>query len=175
MLDDAEGSDMDAQHGSMVDEGTGGFGGSDKESDNESEIGAGPQLEPRRPDSVETPVQDEAAADTADDDYMQADRDPTRGVRGLAESRLEQRPFVVAYPSQRVRDLAGTRIRAQTQSAHANTSYELEITQDKTNPYAPFASRLDWEIAKWAKLRGLGSTAFGDLMKIPGVCTLLFD
>ena len=60
-------------------------------------------------------------------------------------------------------------------STHANASYELEIAQDvdKTNPYAPFASQLDWDIAKWAKLRGPGSTAFGELMSIPGVCTLL--
>ena len=61
----------------------------------------------------------------------------------------------------------------QPKSAHANMSYELEIAQDETNPYAPFASQLDWEIAKWAKLRGPGSTAFGELMTIPGVSTSL--
>jgi hypothetical protein len=157
----------------MVDEDTSGKLRSDEESDDESEIGAGPQLEPRRPHSAETPVQD--AADTTDEDITQADNDPTlRGMRGLAESQLEQQPFVVPYPSQRVEDPAGARSRAQDcQSAHANVSYELEIAQDKTNPYSPFASELDWEIAKWAKLRGPGSTSFGELMSIPGVCTSL--
>ena len=37
------------------------------------------------------------------------------------------------------------------------------------DPWAPFASKLDWEIARWAKLRGPGSTAVTDLLKIDGV------
>lgn len=39
-----------------------------------------------------------------------------------------------------------------------------------TNPYAPFTSRIDWEVAQWAKLRGSGSTAFSDLLAIEEVC-----
>ncbi|KAH8976446.1 hypothetical protein EDB86DRAFT_2761698, partial [Lactarius hatsudake] len=36
--------------------------------------------------------------------------------------------------------------------------------------FAPFSSRTEWEIAKWAKLRGPGSTAFISLlMSIEGV------
>ena len=38
------------------------------------------------------------------------------------------------------------------------------------NPWAPFNSKKDWEIARWAKLRGLGSTAFSDLLAIDSVC-----
>lgn len=123
---------------------------SDGESDDESEIDAGPQLEPRRPQSTEAPVQDTAAANTTDEDTAQADNDLTLCARGIAEIQLERRPFVVLYPSQQVGDPAGSRIRVQPKSAHANMSYELEIAQDETNPYAPFASQLDWEIAKWA-------------------------
>ena len=37
------------------------------------------------------------------------------------------------------------------------------------NEWAPFVSRLDWEIASWAKLRGPGSTAFSELLSIDGV------
>jgi|SRR6267154_849213 len=182
MLDGAGGTDIDLQYDSMMDESTGLR--SVEESDDESEISAGPQLEPRRTQSAETPIQDAAATDITDEDSAQilTDSDPTLyDARGSAESQLEQQPFVVPYPSQRVMDPrpAGTRIRGQddyqSKSAHANASYELEIAQDvdKTNPYAPFASQLDWDIAKWAKLRGPGSTAFGELMSIPGVCTLL--
>ena len=40
------------------------------------------------------------------------------------------------------------------------------------NPWAPFNSKLDWEIARWAKLRGPGSTAVSDLLSIDGVCFL---
>jgi len=38
-----------------------------------------------------------------------------------------------------------------------------------TNPYAPFHSRTDWEVARWAKLRGPTSTAFTELLEIPDV------
>jgi hypothetical protein len=33
----------------------------------------------------------------------------------------------------------------------------------------PFISKMDWEIARWAKLRGPGSTAFSELLSIDGV------
>jgi hypothetical protein len=174
-------SDIDSQHGSMADEGTrldeGTRPRSDEESDDESEIDAGPQLEPRRPHNTESPVHDTEAADTTDDDSIQADSDPTLcGVQGLAERQLERQPFVIPYPNnagQGVEDPAGARVRAQdhSRSAHANASYELEIAQDEMNPYTPFSSQLDWDLAKWAKLRGIGSTSFGELMAIPSVCT----
>ena len=38
------------------------------------------------------------------------------------------------------------------------------------NPWAPFNSKKDWEIARWAKLRGAGSTAFSELLAVDGVC-----
>jgi hypothetical protein len=37
------------------------------------------------------------------------------------------------------------------------------------NPWAPFRSEKDWEIARWAKLRNVGSTAFSDMLAIDGV------
>lgn len=47
--------------------------------------------------------------------------------------------------------------------------YETKISGIDSNSWAPFDSRLDWEVAKWAKLRGIGSTAFSDLLAIDGV------
>ena len=38
-----------------------------------------------------------------------------------------------------------------------------------TNPYALFSSKLDWEVARWVKLRGPGSTATSKLTGIDGV------
>ncbi|KAJ7862154.1 hypothetical protein B0H14DRAFT_2349685, partial [Mycena olivaceomarginata] len=35
--------------------------------------------------------------------------------------------------------------------------------------WAPFSSQVDWEVAKWAKLRGSTSTTFTDLLAIEGV------
>ena len=43
------------------------------------------------------------------------------------------------------------------------------------NIYAPFKSELDWKTAQWAKMRGLGSTVFSELLSIPGVCVLSVD
>ncbi|KAF8873438.1 hypothetical protein BD779DRAFT_1477022 [Infundibulicybe gibba] len=42
-------------------------------------------------------------------------------------------------------------------------------TDGGTNIWAPFKSQLDWEVAKWAKLRGPGSTAFTELLKLQGI------
>ncbi|THU98466.1 hypothetical protein K435DRAFT_818868 [Dendrothele bispora CBS 962.96] len=41
------------------------------------------------------------------------------------------------------------------------------------NIWAPFSSKMDWEIARWAKMRGTGSTAFSDLLAIKGVAEAL--
>lgn len=54
----------------------------------------------------------------------------------------------------------------------AFATYEALLAQrgfDKSHPYKPFISKLDWEIAKWGKLRGPTSTALGDLLGINGV------
>ena len=130
MLDGAADTDLDSQHASMADEDTGPR--SDEESDDESEISTGPQLEPRRLHDAEVPIQDFAAAET-NDGLRQADRDPTHGAQGLAERQLEQEPFVIPYPSrgQEVGDLvAGARIRAQR--AHVNMSYTVSWRPNQT-------------------------------------------
>ncbi|KAI0762223.1 hypothetical protein C8Q74DRAFT_135973 [Fomes fomentarius] len=53
------------------------------------------------------------------------------------------------------------------------STYQQDVDPSGHNPYAPFASRLDWEIARWAKLRGSGSTAFTDLLAIEEVAQRL--
>ncbi|KAG1866756.1 hypothetical protein F4604DRAFT_1881791 [Suillus subluteus] len=53
----------------------------------------------------------------------------------------------------------------QADICNANTAY-ASVINDTTNPYAPFNSRVDWKIARWAKLRGPTSTAFLDLLGI---------
>ncbi|KAJ7137196.1 hypothetical protein C8R44DRAFT_828619 [Mycena epipterygia] len=49
----------------------------------------------------------------------------------------------------------------------------LKFTIIIMNPYAPFNSKMDWEVARWAKLRGSGSTAFTDLLNVEGVRSAL--
>ena len=54
--------------------------------------------------------------------------------------------------------------RAQDPSA-----FETQAT-NMGSPWAPFQSQLEWDVARWAKLRGGTSTAVSELLAIPGVC-----
>ncbi|KAJ7940032.1 hypothetical protein B0H13DRAFT_2226250 [Mycena leptocephala] len=57
-----------------------------------------------------------------------------------------------------------------TRTKTSEKAYESALKDStSSNPYAPFASKIDWEVAKWAKLRGAGSAAFSDLLNIEGV------
>ena len=56
--------------------------------------------------------------------------------------------------------------------AHGNSgdkNYHAAVSGQDKSAWAPFKSRKDWEVALWAKLRGPGSTAFSDLLAVPGV------
>jgi hypothetical protein len=68
-------------------------------------------------------------------------------------------------------------------SSHAGEALSREESRDSgygaalgggDNPWSPFYSKKDWEIANWAKLRGVGSTAFSDLLAIDGVSVTYF-
>ncbi|KAI1785623.1 hypothetical protein LXA43DRAFT_1114924, partial [Ganoderma leucocontextum] len=51
--------------------------------------------------------------------------------------------------------------------------YASRVSGSADNPYAPFNSRLDWEIARWGKLRGPSSTSLTELLQIQGVAEAL--
>ncbi|KAJ3818442.1 hypothetical protein F5880DRAFT_1491390 [Lentinula raphanica] len=51
--------------------------------------------------------------------------------------------------------------------------YKKRIPANVENVWSPFISRIDWEVARWAKLRGTGSTAFTELLAIKGVSEAL--
>ena len=48
-------------------------------------------------------------------------------------------------------------------------TYGSGFQGSEENPYAPFTDRINWEIARWAKLRSPSSTAFSELLGISGV------
>lgn len=77
---------------------------------------------------------------------------------------------IVQYTDQHPRSHAGE---ALAQQETTDSRYNSAI-DGSSNVWAPFNSRIDWEVAQWAKLRGPSSTAFSDLLNIPGVCSLLF-
>jgi hypothetical protein len=52
----------------------------------------------------------------------------------------------------------------------ANVAYSVHLSNtNQENTYHPFASKMDWEVARWAKLCGLSLTALSDLLAIEGV------
>ena len=48
-------------------------------------------------------------------------------------------------------------------------SHALSAEDDTVDEWAPFSTRTEWELARWAKLRGPSSTALSELLKIDGV------
>ena len=76
-------------------------------------------------------------------------------------------PYITRYSN----PLAGTPMHSDDSETHqqsTNDIYQAKLGES-TNPYAPFLSEIDWGVARWAKLRGPSSTAFSELLKIPGV------
>jgi hypothetical protein len=108
---------------------------------------------PSRPVSPEEP-----RGDTEDEEH-------TSQARQAAEERLESDPFVVRYSSRYPQSRCGA-IKKSRQTI--DEQYSSAVNK-ATNPWAPFASEVDWKVARWAKLRGAGSTAFSDLLAIDGV------
>ncbi|KAL0574790.1 hypothetical protein V5O48_007182 [Marasmius crinis-equi] len=88
---------------------------------------------------------------------------PTRRVS--IEDHLRQKPFVVKFTGK-----AGTPLtEGETQYSDGNKRYSKALGSTGTAVWHPFTSELDWLVGKWAKLRGPGSNAFNELLKIPGL------
>lgn len=86
--------------------------------------------------------------------------------RAEIEQPLKNRPFVVKFGGK-----AGTPM-TENHAILTQDSDDLQYGSSLGNSdiiYAPFSSRLEWEIDRWAKLRGPSSTAFSELMMIEGV------
>ncbi|THV04071.1 hypothetical protein K435DRAFT_650090 [Dendrothele bispora CBS 962.96] len=79
-----------------------------------------------------------------------------------------QEPHVKFYPDPR----AGAPLNPQTEFLDDRRCYEKEIGRT-TNIWAPFTSEIDWNLARWAKLRGPSSTALNELLAIKGVADKL--
>jgi hypothetical protein len=79
-------------------------------------------------------------------------------------------PYVTTFTDRYPGTVAGQTIRREK---HGHAEYATSII-DPDNPWAPFTSEMDWEIAKWAKNRGPSSTAFLELLGIKGVRTNAF-
>jgi hypothetical protein len=96
---------------------------------------------------------------------VENDLHQAREVRWAAEEAFRKTPVVEAFPSAE----AGAPI-ADIQALPRYDSYKTCL-KNSDNPWDPFSSRLDWEVAYWAKRCGPSATAFTELLRIDGVST----
>jgi hypothetical protein len=114
-------------------------------------------MEPERAPRPSSPIQTGPITDT---DSLHTTTGKASRLRGGFEEELKNEPFIVQFGGQ-----AGAVVKEATPS---NNRYSAEVGADQ-NLYAPFTSELDWKFARWAKLRGPGSTSVTELMEIEGV------
>jgi hypothetical protein len=128
----------------------------DKEALQEALLAEEHQLEPERrvacPDAVEQEPEDALA------EYA-----PFR-LHGGFERPLANRPEIEEFGNQN----AGAVYARVHQNGNQDYCQSISSTESP-NPYAPFSSRLDWEIGRWAKMRGPGSNSLTELLRIEGV------
>ncbi|KAG6834934.1 hypothetical protein H0H93_006263, partial [Arthromyces matolae] len=134
---------------------------SDSDDDEDTYMDSDIGLEPLRPVLVDPPTVD-SHHETSGDNKVH----PALRLRGGAEETLLKKPFVVKFPGR----TAGA-IYSQGDKT-LNDQYRADLGATE-NPYAPFDTKLDWEIARWAKLCGPSSTSFTELMAIEGVVDAL--
>lgn len=163
-MDEVEGDELEAtgEMDSDDDEGEGG-GDEDPEEGAEEEDALNYQEE----GSWEPPVR---GSDTLDiDDDASKSTDETNAISNLratqhrTQEQLRAKTFVVRFPNPH----AGSPSSQKGSSAYVD--YQADGDPEGENPYHPFMARLDWEIARWAKMRGPGSTAVTELLAIKGV------
>jgi hypothetical protein len=117
------------------------------------------RLEPERP------IQGRGIPDQGPTQDVVPSHRPFR-LRGGFDEPLATRPEIVRFKP--------GNSRAVHESQHnGNQGYHRSLRDaDNPNPYRPFASKLDWEIGRWAKMRGPGSTALTELLSLEGVSFL---
>jgi hypothetical protein len=74
------------------------------------------------------------------------------------------RPVKMSFPGLRAGEVLSEGIPTMKE-------YENNLGGPTQNPYSPFNSEIDWELAKWARLRGPSATSFTELLGINGVRT----
>ena len=116
----------------------------------------------------EDPGLDNTGSDTQDEDsdtgHEEYRRSPTPDFVFLPEApRVE--PVKELFPGRRAGEVLSEGIPTMKE-------YENNLGGPTSNPYSPFNSEIDWEVAKWARLRGPSATSFTELLQINGVCPI---
>ncbi|KAJ7083270.1 hypothetical protein C8R43DRAFT_1092761 [Mycena crocata] len=88
--------------------------------------------------------------------------------RQIAEECFVQKPHITKFGGKAGAPLQRTEVPANTQQRGLS-----EAEENPENPWAPFKSQIDWQIARWDKVQGSTSTVFTDLLAINGVTEAL--
>ncbi|KAF8889246.1 hypothetical protein BD779DRAFT_1469782 [Infundibulicybe gibba] len=115
---------------------------------------------------------DSDSDDSCSDDFRHGDNwEPPPPPRSPSPTgAFLQRPTIVTFQDAYPGSLAGAPIPTMSAPKSGYLDYKTQFgTNGGTNIWVPFKSQLDWEVAKWAKLRGPGSTAFTELLKLRGI------
>lgn len=123
-----------------------------------------PPLEPLDP-SVPNLPQAQPQADALASEHLTAGR---QNVENQLRQPITVKTYTDHYP-----DSGAGAPDSDILEPNAFADYSAQITNSDTNPYAPFENKLNWDIARWAKLRGPGSTALNELLKIQDVSIVL--
>ncbi|KAF8833373.1 hypothetical protein BDN67DRAFT_992852 [Paxillus ammoniavirescens] len=166
---ESEDGQQNEQTEGLLDEGT--------ESDEEEEV----DIEDKQ--GWEPPVRESAPRPEADMDLIQ-DNEPAQfpyqsqspSLDGDASGEaLNAQPYVIKFPLSTagapIGNLDG--VSRCTQHTYEKYSKCLKLDSESENIWVPFESKLDFDMAVWAKLRGAGSTAFSDLLAVDEVCERL--
>ncbi|KAJ3993025.1 hypothetical protein F5050DRAFT_1578465 [Lentinula boryana] len=89
---------------------------------------------------------------------------PKSRLPPISQSPLICEPHIVHYPD----PCAGALIEFQGEIVDEYSQYSHNLKAG-LNAWAPFGSKIEWEIARWAKLRGPSSTAFTGLLATDGI------
>ena len=119
----------------------------------------GAQAESWQTNDSEDPTSHQANLDDHDEQLANTSRSQAEACN------VDSSHIVVSYSDKYPDHQAGVPLKKK-QSDDDNYHAALE---NLSNPWVPFSSQMDWEIAKWAKLQGAGSTVLSDLLAIGGV------
>ncbi|KAI9459823.1 hypothetical protein F5148DRAFT_1369306 [Russula earlei] len=97
---------------------------------------------------------------------------PSVEERWTVEARFLMKPTVLTFCNVFPQSTAGAPIPTASKMP-GYAGYKDQFVDGEANIWAPFASKLDWEMARWAKLCGPGSMALTELLKLEGLLDLL--
>jgi Plavaka transposase len=101
---------------------------------------------------------------------MEEDVPPSQDLLHLCgefEAPLSKRPEIIKFSGGNVGAV-------YEKKAHIGNQHYCQSVSNSHHPnrYEPFLSKLDWEIARWAKTQGPGSNSLTELLSIEGVSLL---